>query len=215
MTIAQQINGRWNKKQQLYALRVLTHVGSLIPLVWLVADFYFQRLGADPIRELTFRTGKPALILLVLSLACTPLGLLGWKIIQPLRKPLGLYAFLFVCLHFAIFAFSYGYVGNGLQWQYIWQEATTRRYAVVGLAAFITLIPLAATSTNWAMRKLGKRWKQLHKLVYLTIILAIVHYFWLVKEAYGQPILFAVIAAVLLAFRLTPVRERLIEWRKR
>lgn len=208
-------NSKFSKKQQLQLLRAITHIGSLIPLALLIFDFYTNNLGADPIRELTFRTGKPALILLVLSLACTPLSILGWKVILPLRKPLGLYSFLYVCLHLSIFVFSYGYFGQAIEWFYVWQEATQRRYAVVGLLAFLILLPLALTSTNWAMRKLGKNWKRLHRLVYAAAVLAIIHYFWLVKGDYGQPILFAAILGLLFLMRTPPVKERLTSWRKR
>jgi sulfoxide reductase heme-binding subunit YedZ len=203
------------KKKQLQLLRILTHVGSLIPLAVMAWDFYFQQLGPEPIRELTFRTGKTALILLFLSLACTPVSTLGWKIILPLRKPLGLYGFLYVCFHLAIFVVSYGVVSNMLQRQYVWEEALFRRYAVVGLIAFALLVPLAATSTNWAMRKMGKNWKRLHRLVYVVAILAVIHYFWLAKlSEYNKPIFYAVILAVLFLFRLPPVRQRLLAWRK-
>jgi sulfoxide reductase heme-binding subunit YedZ len=208
-------SSKFSKKQQLQLLRIVTHIGALLPLLLLIIDFYTNDLGADPIRELTFRTGKPAIILLILSLACTPLSIVGWKIILPLRKPLGLYSFMYVCFHLGIFVFSYGYFGQAIEWLYVWQEATQRRYAVVGLLAFLILLPLALTSTNWAMRKLGKNWKRLHRLVYVAAVLAVVHYFWLIKGDYGQPILFAVILGLLFLIRTPPVKERLTNWRKR
>lgn len=202
------------KKQQLQYLRLATHIGALIPLAfmgWLIAS---GNLSADPLRELTFRTGKTAIILLTLSLACTPLSILGWKVVLPLRKPLGLYAFGYATLHFGIFIFSYGYFGDHIAWGAVWQEATQRRYAIVGLAAFILLIPLAATSFNWAMRKLGKRWKPLHRLVYLIAILVIIHYYWLVKGDYAEPILFTIILAILFAIRLPPIKNKITAWHK-
>lgn len=214
-TTSKRNDSKFSKKQQLQLLRIITHMGALVPLALLIWDFYTSNLGADPIRELTFRTGKPALILLVLSLACTPLSILGWKVILPLRKPLGLYSFMYVCLHLAVFIFSYGYFGQAIEWVYVWQEATQRRYAFVGSLAFLILLPLALTSTNWAMRKLGKNWKRLHRAVYVAAVLAIIHYFWLVKGNYGQPILFAVILGVLFLIRVPVVKEQITTWRKR
>ena len=202
-------------KQQLQWLRLLTHGGALIPLAMMGWDFYANQLGPEPIRELTLRTGTAALILLFLSLTCTPLATLtGWKVVLPLRKPLGLYSFLYVCLHLLIFTISYGYVSGLFQWQYVWEEALFRRYALVGLLSFLILLPLAATSTKFAMRKMGKRWKQLHRLVYVAAVLAVIHFFWLIKLAtYDEPLIYAVLLAILFALRLPPVRQRLVAWR--
>ncbi|MCA9973886.1 MAG: sulfoxide reductase heme-binding subunit YedZ [Anaerolineales bacterium] len=192
-------------------LRIATHVGALLPLALLVWGFYADALGADPVRELTLRTGKAAIILLVLSLACTPLNILfGWKAVLPLRKPLGLYAFLYVSLHLLVFV----YLDYGFNWGLIQTAIFEKRYALVGFAAFLILLPLALTSTQWAMRQLGKNWKRLHKWVYLAGILAVVHYFWLVKQAYTQPILFALILGALLLTRVPAVKQRLVRWRR-
>jgi methionine sulfoxide reductase heme-binding subunit len=199
--------------QQLQYLRLITHIAALIPLVWLLYDWWSYQIGPDCapfyptcanwIREITLRTGMASLVLLTLSLACTPIRILtGWKLIVPLRKPLGLYAFFYVCLHLSIFIWlDYG---GDLGW--IWQELTMRRYVMAGFAAFLLLMPLAATSTNWAQRKLGgRRWKQLHQLVYLIAGLALLHYFWLVKENYTWPIIFGVVIGFLLLVRLKKV----------
>ena len=207
-------NSKFGKKQQLQLLRLITYIGALIPLAWIALDFFMDNLGSDPIRELTLRTGYPALVLLVLSLACTPLSMLGWKVILPLRKPLGLYSFMYVCLHLSIFIFSYGYFGQAIEWLFVWQEATQRRYALVGSLAFLILLPLALTSTNWAQRKMGKNWKRLHRLVYVAAVLAIVHYVWLVKGNYTNPILWGSILAIFLLMRIPPIKERIVSWRK-
>ena len=190
--------------KQAHLLRAVTHIGALLPLVLLLWDFWWGYLSADPIREAILRTGKPALILLLLSLACTPLNtLFGWRQLLPLRKPLGLYAFFYVCLHLSIFIF----LDYGLNWTLLREDLFEKRFALAGLASFLILLPLAATSSRWAMRKLGKNWKRLHRFVYLAAILAVVHYLWLVKADYTQPILFAVILALLLLLRLKPIRQ--------
>lgn len=201
-----------NKKQQLTALRMITHIGALLPLALLYADYYTYNLGADEIRAAILRTGKPALVLLVLSLTVTPLAVVtGWNIIRPLRKPLGLYAFLYVTIHFSIFAV----IDYGLELRTVWEEIVLRRYALVGFAAFLILIPLALTSTKWAQRKMGKNWKKLHRLVYLAAVLAIIHYIWLVKGDLGDPLLYGGILLILLGLRLDPIRKRVSAWRKR
>lgn len=200
-----------SKPAQLRLLRIITHAGALIPLALLLWDYWFWTFGPDPIREITLRTGKAALVLLVLSLACTPLSVwLGWKIVVPLRKPLGLYAFLYVTLHLLTFV----WLDYGWNFALLPEAIFEKRYALAGFAAFLLLVPLAATSTKWAMRKLGRRWKQLHKLVYAAVFLALVHYFWLVKNVYTQPLIFAAIVAVLLLTRVPPIRRRITAWRK-
>lgn len=200
-----------NRKTTIRLLRIATHVGSLIPLALLLYGFFFDTLGADPIREITLRTGKAALVLLVLSLAVTPLTIwFNWKAVIPLRKPLGLYAFLYVSLHLLTFV----WLDYGLAWGLIQEAIFEKRYALVGFAAFLLLVPLAATSTKWAMKRLGKNWKRLHKLVYLIAGLALLHYFWLVKNTYGQPILFAAITSLLLLTRVGPIKQRILRWRR-
>ncbi len=207
----QQITGL-NKKQQLTILRVIIHIGSLIPLLLLYYDYYTYNLGADEIRAAILRTGKPALWLLVLSLAITPLKtLFGWKLLLPLRKPLGLYAFLYVALHLTIFV----WIDYGLQMQLAWAEIVARRYALAGFASFLVLLPLALTSTKWAQRKLGKNWKKLHRLVYGAAVLAVVHYLWLVKNSYTQPLIVAGVLAALLLLRVASVKNWFIQLRRR
>ncbi len=192
-------------------LRIATHIGALLPLVLLFWDWWNWRL-VDPIREATLRTGKPAIILLMLSLAITPLDIIfGLKRLLPLRRTVGLYAFFYVCLHFILFVG----VDYRLNPTLIRDGLLEKRFALAGLAAFILLIPLAATSNQWAMRKLRKNWKRLHQIVYAIGVLAVVHYFWLVKTgAYAQPILFTAILAVLLLVRVKPIRQRIVRYRQ-
>jgi methionine sulfoxide reductase heme-binding subunit len=190
-------------------LQLLTHAGALVPLAALLWDGARNQLGFNPIQEITARTGEAALVLLVLSLACTPLNtLFGWKQLLPLRRPLGLYAFGYVCLHLLTFLV----LDFGLEWAWIWQEVSEKRYILVGFTAFLLLLPLALTSTRWSMRRLGKRWKQLHRLVYLAAPLAVVHYLWLVKADIREPLFYGGLVAILLILRLAPVRRVASRW---
>lgn len=193
-------------------LRILTHVGAVTPLAWLLWDYWFDNLTVNPIQDITFRTGKPALILLVLSLACTPVNtLFGFKQALPLRKPLGLYAIMYVSLHFLIFiGLDYGF-----DWGLLYEAIFEKRYALVGFAAFLILLPLAVTSTQGWMRRLGKNWKRLHRWVYLAGILAVIHYVWLVKSDIREPLLYGAAVALLLILRLPAVRKAVTNFRSR
>lgn len=200
-----------NRKQKSNLIRLAGHVGSLIPLALLLYDYYFGLFSADFIREITLRTGKAAIILLTLSLAITPLNILfGWKQLFPLRRIFGVYAFMYVALHLTIFV----YLDYGLSWPLIQEAIFEKRYALVGFAAFLILLPLALTSTRWSMKKLGKKWTTLHKWVYLAGMLAVLHYILLVKNAYAQPLTFALILVVLLAFRIGPIKQWVIRQRR-
>ena len=209
--IATQIRRATKRRGSGRILRTVTHIGAWLPLTWLLWQFQQNQLGADPVREIILRTGKFTLIFLMLSLAVTPLNsLFGWKQLIPLRKPLGLYAFLYVSLHLLSFA----WLDYGLNWAFIVDGIVEQRYVLVGFAAYLLLIPLAATSTKWAMRRLGKNWKRLHKLVYLIGVLGIVHFVWLVKNVYTRPILYGSVMALLLLTRVGPIKRQLWRWRR-
>lgn len=200
-----------SKKTKQRLLKLVTHVGALIPLALLIWDFNQGQFGADPIREVTLRTGKTAITLLLLSLAVTPLKIwFGWNQLHPLRKLLGLYAFLYVSLHLLIFV----WLDYGLDLELIREALFEKWYALVGFAAFLILLPLAATSTRWAMRKLGKNWTRLHRWVYLAGILAVLHYFLLVKNAYTSPFLYGAILFLLLLTRVKPIKQAIIRLRR-
>jgi sulfoxide reductase heme-binding subunit YedZ len=203
---------RLSREARRRLLRVAYHAAGLFPLAWLIFDFWFGLLGPEPIRAMILRTGKAAIIMLTLSLACTPANILfGWKEAVIVRRALGLYAFMYVCIHLLIFVgLDYGFM-----MRLVVEEIVLRRYAVVGFAAFLLLIPLVLTSTKGAQRRLGKKWKTLHKLVYLIGVLAVVHYVWLVKNAYAQPLLFGGIIALLLLIRLGPVKQFFLRARRR
>ncbi len=191
-------------------LRVAVHPLSLLPLALLIFDTAMGRLTVNPIQDLTLRTGKPALYLLMLCLACTPASLLfGWKWATALRKPLGLYSFLYICLHLLIFAA----VDYGLNLELIVEAVAEKRYVLAGFSAFLLLLPLALTSTKESMRRLGRRWKRLHLLIYPAGLLAVLHYLWLSKVP-REPLIFAAVLLALLAVRLPAIRRRLAAGRQ-
>jgi len=185
-------------------LRLLTHIGALLPLALLAWDYWGGRLSVNPIQDITLRTGKAALILLVLSLACTPINsVFGFKPVLRLRRPLGLYAFMYVGLHLLIFTgLDYGF-----DLVLIREAILEKRYALVGFGAFLILLPLAVTSTKGWMRRLGKLWKRLHRAVYVAALLAVVHFVWLVKSDIREPLLFGAVVVVLLLLRISPIRR--------
>ncbi len=182
---------------------VLVHIGCLVPIPWMVVDGLTGNLTADPIRGAILRTGKIALILLVLSLACTPLNsIFGFSPALRVRRALGDYSFLYVCLHFAIFiGLDYAF-----QFQYIFHELL-KPYALVGLIAGLLLIPLAITSFAPWPKRLGKNWKRLHNLVYLIDFLAAIHFILVVKQGVIEPYVWMTIIIFLLVLRLTPIRR--------
>jgi sulfoxide reductase heme-binding subunit YedZ len=193
-------------------LPILTHVGALLPLARLIWNFFHDQLTANPIQYITFQTGKTALVLLVLALACTPLNtLFELKRVVGLRRMLGLYAFLYATLHFLTFV--------GLDYQFdpeLLKEAIfKKRYALVGFAAFLSLLPLAITSTKGWMRRLGKNWKRLHRLIYLAALLAVIHFVWLVKSDIREPLAYGAVVVLLLALRLKTIRRTLVDLRER
>jgi sulfoxide reductase heme-binding subunit YedZ len=191
-------------------LPLAVHLGALTPLALLVWDAGRQDLTANPIQAIEQRTGYPALVLLVLSLACTPASsLLGFKPALLVRRSLGLYAFFYVCLHLAIFVG----VDYGFDLRLIAAELVEKRYVLAGFAAFVLLMPLAITSTKGWQRRLGHAWTRLHRLVYLAVLLAVGHFLWLVKGDVREPLLFGAMVAGLLALRVPEVRRTIARLR--
>jgi sulfoxide reductase heme-binding subunit YedZ len=194
----------------LHVSRWWIHIAALVPLLVLAYYWFFANL-VNPIQSVTQFSGKAGLILLSLCLACTPLNtLFGWKWAIGLRKPLGLYAFLYVAIHLLIFVV----LDYGLDLALIQEAVLEKRYILAGLAALLLLTPLALTSTRAAMRRLGRNWKRLHYLIYPAGILAVLHYLWLAKDP-RQPLLFGAILAILLVLRLPPLRRRIARLRPR
>jgi methionine sulfoxide reductase heme-binding subunit len=192
-------------------LYISVHAASLFPFALLVYDALTGNLTANPIQELMLRTGKLGLIFLILSLSCTPIKTLtGWAGALRARRLLGLYAFFYACIHVIIFIG----LDYSLNFDLILAEISEKKYVVAGLAAFLILIPLAVTSTNGWMRRLRKKWKQLHRLVYLAAILVIVHYTWLVKSDIREPLVYGGVVATLLLIRVPRVRRYFINFRR-
>ncbi|MBN1221149.1 MAG: sulfoxide reductase heme-binding subunit YedZ [Anaerolineae bacterium] len=190
--------------QKVNWFKLAVHIGALAPLGLTAWDFWRGRLSVNPIQDITLLTGWYALVLLTLSLACTPLNtFLGWRWVLPLRKLFGLYAFLYASLHFLIFVgLDYGF-----DLALIWLTIVEKRYVLVGFSAFLILLPLAVTSTKGWMRRLGKNWKRLHRWVYLASLLVIVHFVWLVKSDIRRPLAYGAVIALLLMLRLPWVRR--------
>jgi sulfoxide reductase heme-binding subunit YedZ len=177
-----------------------------MPLVLLIADAALGQLGAEPVRAAILRTGKAALVQLVLSLACTPLNtLFGFKAALKVRRALGLYAFMYAVLHLTLFVG----VDYGFNWVLLKDALLSKRYTLVGMGAGFILLLLAATSFKYWQKRLGKRWKRLHRLVYLAALLAGVHFIWLVKQGVAEPYYWLAGISVLLLLRL-PVVRRLV-----
>lgn len=191
-------------------LQILVHLAGWTPLAALLFDLFRDNLTANPIQAIEQRTGYTALLFLTLSLACTPLAFLGWKELTRRRKALGNYGFLYAALHVSVFvAIDYGF-----DLQAILRDVGTKQYILVGATAFLLLVPLAATSFNYWMKRLGKNWKRLHRLVYFIAPLVVLHFFMARKgnilNLSGnifQPLLFAVIIGILLLLRLNPVKR--------
>lgn len=160
-------------------------------------------LGANPIERVTHATGDAALYFLLASLAVTPLRrLFSAGVLVRFRRMLGLFAFAYASLHFATYVFDRAYVEAALDWPSILRDIAKRPYITVGVAALTLMVPLAITSTQALMRRLGKRWQTLHRLVYACAVLVILHYTWLVKADLRRPLIFGAVLFVLLGVRV-------------
>jgi len=192
------------KFPRLTYLQWVVHIGAWIPLILMIVDYSRDNLTINPIQEITFRTGKTALVLLTLTLAVTPVNtVFGWRAALKVRRALGLYAFMYVVIHFLIFiGLDYGF-----DLILIKEAIFEKRYALVGFTAGLILLPLALTSTKGWMARLGKNWKRIHRFVYIAAILAIVHYVWLVKSDIREPLAYGGAVLLLLIARLPAVRK--------
>ena len=172
---------------------------ALLPAAWLAWRTWHGALGVNPVEELELTTGIWAYRFLLVSLAITPLRkLTGWNAVIRYRRMLGLFAFAYATAHLLI----YVVVDQGMVLDYIVQDVVKRRFITAGMVAFLLLVPLAVTSTKGWIRRLGKRWQSLHRLVYVSAIAAALHFIWKVKVAIGEPVYYAAILAILLALRL-------------
>ena len=183
-----------------WVLKPAIFVAALVPLGLLVYDGFTGGLGANPIQDITFRTGLWTLRFLVFTLCVTPLRRLsGWNALVRVRRMLGLYAFFYACLHFT----TYFWLDQEFDWPAIVADVVKRPYITVGFSTFLLLIPLAATSTNAMVRRLGgQRWRRLHQIVYVAAMGGVLHFLWLVKADTRQPLFYLIVLCALFALRL-------------
>lgn len=199
------------KRSEQNLVSIIVHLGCWLPFASLSYDFFTDHLTANPIQALEQRTGRYALTLLVLALACTPLAAItGWKALTRQRKALGNYGFVYATLHvITFFALDYAFdVGA------IWRDVGHKAYIIVGALAFVLLLPLALTSATYWMRRLGKNWKRLHRLVYGVAPLVVLHFLLSVKGDLTQlrgnillPLGYGALVGVLLVLRIPAVKR--------
>jgi sulfoxide reductase heme-binding subunit YedZ len=187
-------------EKTLFFLKTALFLLSLVPLVRLLIGGLTDGLGANPIEKITRSTGYWTLVFLMLTLSITPLRkLTGWNAWMRTRRMIGLFAFFYASLHFS----TYLVLDQFFDWDNIAKDIIKRPYITVGFLSFVLLVPLAVTSNNALIKKMGgKRWRWLHRLIYLTAIGGVVHYAWLVKKDLTNPATFAVVLAVLFGFRV-------------
>jgi sulfoxide reductase heme-binding subunit YedZ len=181
-----------NPKSWLFAV-------CLLPLVRLAVLGFSDGLGANPIESITHSTGTWTLVGLLVTLSVTPLRqLTGRAGLVRYRRMLGLFAFFYAALH----ALTYVWLDQFFELAAIGKDIVKRPFITAGFAAFVLLVPLAASSTETMMRRLGRRWKPLHRLIYPIALLGVIHYVWLVKKDMSQPLIFGVVLVLLLVLRL-------------
>jgi sulfoxide reductase heme-binding subunit YedZ len=186
----------------------LVFLASLAPLLWLLCGAFGwlgASLGADPVKKLEHELGKTALNLLLITLLVTPVRqLTGFPHLARLRRMLGLFAAFYALLHFA------AYLSLDLEFNFgtLFADIAKRPYITIGFTALLLLVPLAVTSTNKMMRRLGRRWQKLHRLIYVIAVLGVWHYYWQVKRDVREPLIYAGILALLLGYRWLRARRQ-------
>lgn len=192
-------------------LKPIMFILALLPLMVMVRDALNGGLGANPVEAITHRTGDWGLRFLLLTLAITPFRrITGWSRILRVRRMLGLYTFFYICLHFTIWLV----LDHFFDVSEIVKDIVKRPYITVGFVAFVLLIPLAITSTDAMIRRLGRRWRQLHRAVYVVGVLGVLHYLWLVKADWREPVFYGLLLIVLLILRTPMMVGRIERWRK-
>ena len=180
-------------------LKIAAFGACLIPFGQLLYNGYQGELGANPIDTITRFTGSWTLIFLLITLAVTPARRLsGWNELIKLRRMFGLYAFFYALLHFSTFLVF----DHFFDVQSIAKDVIKRPFITAGFTAFVLMVPLAITSTGGMIRRLGKRWQSLHRLVYVVGIAGVIHFYWLVKADIRRPVQYAAVLAILLGYRL-------------
>ncbi len=185
---------------QWFVLHRLVFLLVCLPMMRLVLLAYRDALGANPIEALTRATGWWSLVFLLITLLVTPLRrVLQWPWLLRMRRTLGLSAFFYALAHFITFI----WFDHWFDWMAMFTDVIKRPFITMGFSAFVVLLPLALTSNNYMTRKLGaQRWQRLHRLAYLAPVIAVIHYWWLVKADVREPLYFAIVLALLLVWRV-------------
>ena len=195
-------------------LEIVIHLGAWIPLLLIVFNYFSGRLTVNPIQDIEQRTGRLAILWVVLSLSCTPLAsIFGWKELIKRRRTIGLYAFMLAAIHVSIFlALDYAFA-----FDLIWREIVEKRFILFGLTAFVGLLLMAATSFKYWMKKMGKNWKRLHKSIYVIAPVIVLHYalakkgdFFTLQGDVVRPFIYAILVTILLVLRIKPVKKWMI-----
>jgi sulfoxide reductase heme-binding subunit YedZ len=180
-------------------IKPLLFSAALVPVAWLVWGLFEGRLGANPAETIQLQTGRWALKFLLITLAVTPVRrLTGWNVVIQYRRMLGLFAFFYASLHLT----SYIVLDQFFDWGAILRDIPKRPFILMGTLTYLLLVPLAITSTKGWIRRLGRRWQALHRLIYIAACCAIVHFAWKVKVIAGDPVIYGIVLAALLGFRL-------------
>jgi sulfoxide reductase heme-binding subunit YedZ len=209
---------RWVRR----VLKPVVFAAALLPLAYMVWAGLNGQLTADPLKEITHETGDWTLRFIVITLSITPMRrLVGWNGVIKFRRMLGLYAFFYGTLHFLIYVIADRFAGldfpDGIialstaraLAASVWEDIAKRPYITVGFLAWTSMIPLAVTSTaGWIRRMGGRNWQRLHRLIYLTAMAGVVHYWWLVKADIRDPAIYAAAVALLLGFRLVTTVQK-------
>jgi sulfoxide reductase heme-binding subunit YedZ len=179
-------------------VRAAVFGGALLPALWLVAAFLLDELTANPIEYITRHTGFWALMLLVATLAVTPVRrTTGWNEVIRLRRMLGLFAFFYATLHLL----TWIVLDKFFDFAWMLEDVAERRFITIGMLTWVMLLPLALTSTKGMVRRLGRRWKTLHRLSYVAAVTGVVHFWWLVKADIFEPQMVTFALSLLLGFR--------------
>lgn len=191
---------------------IAVHILATLPLLLTAYEYFTNTLPIVLDRHLVIRFGAVGLAFLIASFSITPISILTGKTnLKPIRRPLGVYGFCYITLHLLVYA----WLSNYLDWALILRDIGERRAMSVGLLAFLLLIPLALTSTNGWQKRLGRRWKVLHRLVYFAVPLSILHYFWLERDIKDWVFVYAVLVVILFVIRYPAIRQAIARARQR
>jgi methionine sulfoxide reductase heme-binding subunit len=180
-------------------IKAVAFLAALVPAIWLGIRAYRFDLTANPVTYITHFTGDWAIAFLVISLGVTPLRrLTRWNEVIKLRRMLGLFAFFYGTLHLL----TWVVIDKNFDWAWMWEDISERPFITIGMGAWVMLFALALTSNRLSIRALGRRWQQLHRLVYVAAIFAVIHFWWLVKADITLPRRWAVTVAVLFGIRI-------------